>query len=175
MSDEASAHTSCKTHAFSAPEAICGTRKWALGDNAMTEGELMLCAAYERRGRSDLAQCVKTGRKYQRLEGVVGNLRLFSCCDGPTGDPWVLGMLNGLVDAFQGSNEDSLPKTRDAWIEWAYSRHSKDPGLPRIMELEKISVIYQVKYRSEPLAEPETIVKSYTAPCDSSEQTGQSS
>lgn len=170
MAECRSANTTCKIHAFSAPEAIFCTNEWALGDNAMTEGELMLCEAYERRGRSDLAECVKTGRKYQRLEGVVSNLRLFLAYNGPNGDPLIIGMLNGLVDAFERPIADSLPKSRDEWIQWAYSRHSDDPGLPRIMELEKTSIIYRSHHNSDHPAEPETIAKSYNPPYDIEKQ-----
>jgi hypothetical protein len=106
----------------------------------------MLCEAYERRGRADLAQCVKEGRKYQRLEYVLGNITLFMFAGSSNGDATLLGMLNGLVDAFQGYKTGSLPETREAWFEWALSQHSDDPGLPEIMILEETSDLYRSKW-----------------------------
>jgi hypothetical protein len=142
-----SANTTCKTHAFSAIEAIFGTKDWLFGNNALTEGEVMLCEAYEQRGRSDLADCVRNGRKYQRLEYVIGNVILFMYAGGGSfGDATLLGMLNGLVDAFQGDKAGPLPETREAWFEWALSRHSDDPGLPEIMVLEETSALYRSKW-----------------------------
>jgi hypothetical protein len=109
-----SANTTCKTHAFSAIEAIFGTKDWLFGNNTLTEGEVMLCEAYEQRGRSDLADCVRNGRKYQRLEYVIGNVILFLYAGGGSfGDATLLGMLNGLVDAFQGDKAGPLPETRE--------------------------------------------------------------
>jgi len=109
----------------------------------------MLCEAYERRGRADLAQCVKEGRKYQRLEYVLGNFTLFSFAGSSNGDAILLGMLNGLVDALQVAKAGPLPTTREAWFEWALSRHSDDPGLPEIMVLEETSALYRSNWRPD--------------------------
>jgi len=110
----------------------------------MTEGELMLCEAYEQRGRTDLADCVRLGRKYQRLEYIVGNILLFMY-DGPTGEPYLVGMLNGLVDAFRGSENGPLPRTKSEWIEWALEQHASDPGMSEIMASEETSALYRSK------------------------------
>jgi hypothetical protein len=109
----------------------------------------MLCEAYEQRGRSDLADCVRNGRKYQRLEYVIGNVILFMYAGSSFGDAVLLGMLNGLVEAFQGDKAWPLPNTREAWFEWALSRHSDDPGLPEIMVLEETSALYRSRWRPD--------------------------
>jgi hypothetical protein len=108
----------------------------------MTEGEIMLCEAYDRRGRLDLSHCVRSGRKYQRLEYLLGSQGMF-LYDGPTGLKWLLGWLNAMVDSFLGEKAGPLPTSREAWIEWALAQHSDNPGLPEIMELEGDSALYR--------------------------------
>lgn len=115
----------------------------------------MLCEAYERRGRSDLADCVKSGRRYQRLEYVIGNITLFMYAGGKFGDPCLLGILNGLVDAFQGDKAGPLPSSREAWFQWALARYIDDPGLPDVMALEEISALYRPKECPEELSASE--------------------
>jgi len=110
------------------------------GDNALTEGEIMLCKAYEQRGRDDLADCVKNGRKFQRLEYVIGNVLLFMY-RGRT-DPWLVGTLNGMVEAFLGEKAGPLPTSSEDWTEWALARHANDPGLGEIMKLEGEKELY---------------------------------
>lgn len=95
----------------------------------------MLCEVYERRGRSDLADCVRSGRRYQRLEHLLGEPG-FLDYDSPISTPWLLGALNGMVTAFLGDQAGPLPNTREDWIQWALARHSDDPGLPEVMELD---------------------------------------
>jgi hypothetical protein len=101
----------------------------------------MLCEEYERRARPDLADCVKKGRKYQRLEYVVGNVILFHYA-GSKGEPWLMGILNGMVDSFLGPKAGPLPEAAEEWVEWALARHSDVPGLPEVMELESKSKLF---------------------------------
>ena len=102
----------------------------------------MLCEAYKQRGRTDLADCVRNGRKFQRLEYVIGNVVLFMY-QGTVCDPFLTGVLEGMVKAFLGDEAGTLPTSSEGWTEWALARHADDPGLGEIMELEGKSKLYR--------------------------------
>jgi hypothetical protein len=102
----------------------------------------MLCEAYEQRGRTDLADCVRGGRKYQRFDYVIGNVMLFMY-EGTVCGQYLVGVLNVMVEAFLGDKAGVLPTSSEGWVEWALARHADDPGLGEIMELEGKSKLYR--------------------------------
>lgn len=65
------ANTACKVAAFGAPRWAFSETFW-LGDMALSEMEVKLCEAYERRGRPDLAHCVRNARAHQLLDAFFG-------------------------------------------------------------------------------------------------------
>jgi hypothetical protein len=73
--------------------------------------------------------------------------------DGPIVGPYLIGILNGMVDAFLGDQSGSLPTTVHAWVEWALARYPGDPGLPEIMELEGKNELYRPNSLSPALSE----------------------
>ena len=61
-----------KQEAFAAPLVFIDDRALFMGDNALTSTEVALARAYDDLGRSDLGDCVRGGKKYQRLLFSVG-------------------------------------------------------------------------------------------------------
>ena len=114
----------------------------------------MLCEAYKQKGRTDLADCVRNGRKFQRLEYVIGNVVLFMY-QGTVCGPFLLGVLNGMVKAFLGDEAGVSPTSSEGWTEWALARHADDPGLSDVMELEGRSKLYRPSLPSHPHSESE--------------------
>ncbi|WVQ96998.1 hypothetical protein IAU59_004107 [Kwoniella sp. CBS 9459] len=64
------AYVTTKAEAFATPKLFYF--RWAFlgGSNAMTREEEKLIACYERLGRPDLAECVRKGRLYSRLQRI---------------------------------------------------------------------------------------------------------
>lgn len=72
----ASQHTDCRAFLTCKGDAFAGPRclldpNYYLGSNELTTWELSLVAAYEDLGRSDLAECVRQGKKFQRLRDFI--------------------------------------------------------------------------------------------------------
>lgn len=102
-----------------------------MGDNAFLKEEELLCAAYEKRGRTDLADCVRSGRKYHRLQQIIYDQRLFQFDDNER----ILGAFNGLTEAMTESREP-VSSTLEEWQRSAMSRHRDDLHLAEVIELE---------------------------------------
>ncbi|WVQ96995.1 hypothetical protein IAU59_004104 [Kwoniella sp. CBS 9459] len=67
------AYVTTKAEAFSTPWLFNRTPEYVfLGSNALTPEEVKLCECYEQLGRPDLAQCVRKGRLYTRLNRIGG-------------------------------------------------------------------------------------------------------
>jgi hypothetical protein len=64
------AQTTCKTAAFRSPRWIVFL-DYLFDYAGQTDREEKLCAAYERRGRKDLADCVRDGRVYELLTAFL--------------------------------------------------------------------------------------------------------
>ncbi|OCF43234.1 hypothetical protein I317_02944 [Kwoniella heveanensis CBS 569] len=64
------AFTTTKGEAFAAPEFFYDKHDYMRDLNEMTHEENLLIAAYEKHGRSDLAECVRNGRIFQRLSRI---------------------------------------------------------------------------------------------------------
>jgi hypothetical protein len=121
------------------------TPAWHCGDNTLTESEKYLCEIYERRNRHDLAQCVKNGRLYQRLENFIGNENALAST-APIAAPYLIGFLNGMIKAFLGDNAADDFDTTSDWVSWAMERHRDDPFLPMVRKLEGKSDMYGFDY-----------------------------
>nr|XP_019050677.1 hypothetical protein I302_01116 [Kwoniella bestiolae CBS 10118]OCF29607.1 hypothetical protein I302_01116 [Kwoniella bestiolae CBS 10118] len=67
------AYVTTKEEAFSTPKIFNQDSTYTgLGDNSLREAEKLLIEYYEGAGRPDLADCVKGGKLYTRLE-MIGN------------------------------------------------------------------------------------------------------
>lgn len=119
--------TTCKMAAFSAP-------RWATSDNYLTldyvptDLELGLCQAYERRGRTDLAECVRAGRVHNML------LSFLSLTSSFPRDSFVKEFyaLTKVLDP------DSQEELETVMWEWPIKRADKragDPVLKKVMEM----------------------------------------
>lgn len=64
-------YTVPKAEAFAAPLMFADTDIFS-GNINLTKHELHLATAYDLLGRSDLGDCVRGGKIYQHLEGVLG-------------------------------------------------------------------------------------------------------
>jgi len=117
------AYVTTKAEAFTTPSALYfGKPNFRDGINGLTLDVELLIEAYDRLGRPDLAECVRRGRKYQRMNEVLG------------GRP-DLAQLNGLSEAFLGDKAGEPSKTLDAWKERAMERYGGDEGSKRVMRL----------------------------------------
>ncbi|OXG74799.1 hypothetical protein C346_07020 [Cryptococcus neoformans D17-1] len=98
--------------------------KYSEGLNALGVRELALIEAYRDLGRPELADLVRTGRKYHRLFDV-----LFRECV-------TLTTLNALRRAFLGlpDGKQGLPQTLKEWIQVAKQNYSTDEHLETMLE-----------------------------------------
>lgn len=107
------------------------TEEFETGENSLSKEEELLCKAYQAHGRDDLAECVKTGRIYQRLHDIVK--------DGGWSElpnDRLIGVLNGLTSAMSGVALKSLPSTVPQWQADTSERYSEDPDLIAVIELD---------------------------------------
>lgn len=112
-----------KGGAFAAPFCFPDD-KYSEGLNALGVRELALIEAYRNLGRPELADLVRTGRKYHRLFDV-----LFRECV-------TLTTLNALRRAFLGlpDGRQGLPQTLKEWIQVAKQNFSTDEHLEEMLE-----------------------------------------
>jgi hypothetical protein len=132
--------TTTKEEAFASPKwAYSDDAGWLTGDKGLSREEQLLCEAYEALGRTDLADCVRGGRIFHRLEAITA-------CWRPSvlGQPAVLDLLNSLTEAFLGSDCIPLPKTLDQWMTEALAAHANDPDFPLIMAMHEEAKLWQV-------------------------------
>lgn len=121
------------------------------GINVVTREEELLCEAYLRKGRKDLASCVAQARPYQRLRDLMKD------------DGWLLmpeerllGMLNGLTDALAPKGPKPLPTSVQQWQEVAMQCHSSDPYLASVVDLEaQMKIIRQSPAKPGSATSPE--------------------
>ncbi|WVQ94453.1 hypothetical protein IAU59_001532 [Kwoniella sp. CBS 9459] len=109
-----------KAQAFAAPGPIKSDRNVKYGSNAVGANEKLLITAYEDLGRPDLAELVRSGRKWHRLFQVL----VLSRRDVKT--------LNSLHRAFAGLPEDEMddgPKSIREWTKMRLLKFRDDPGL----------------------------------------------
>ena len=116
--------------AFAAPKWAYETGDYSGGNNSQTLEEDLLCEAYEHLERPDLAECVRGGRRYQRLHDILFHW------DPYYGEASALGQITGLTRAFEGEDKD-LPTTLGGWIEWAKEMYKGNPDLELIIDLDE--------------------------------------
>lgn len=100
-------------------------RGFVRGSNELSTEEVLLADIFQSRGRKDMAQAVRGGRKYHRLAFHLGTLQ-------PT-----LEMVNALYDAFLGEESASCIRF-DSLFEWeaaALHKFSHVPGLESVFQL----------------------------------------
>ncbi|ODO06325.1 hypothetical protein L198_01557 [Cryptococcus wingfieldii CBS 7118] len=112
-----------KGAAFAAPFCFPDD-KYSEGVNALGVRELALIEAYRELDRNDLAELVRTGRKFHRLFNV-----LFHECV-------TLTTLNALRRAFLGlaDGKQGLPQTLKEWIQVAKQNYADDENLPVMLK-----------------------------------------
>jgi len=115
--------------AFAAPKWAYETEDYLNGDNSQTPEEDLLCEAYIRLDRPDLAQCVRGGRRYQRLHNIL------SKWDPYYGEAEALGQLTSLTRAFEGEHS-KFPDTLPNWIQWAKEMNKGNPDLEIVIGLD---------------------------------------
>lgn len=100
----------------------------------LSENEVKLCGAYERRGRDDLAHCVKTARVHQLLDAFLGS-DLYSM------EPAVNGYFLAYLHAVQRTLDPSCsPDTSTSVFEWIAKmeeKHQGDEVLALVKELDQ--------------------------------------
>ncbi|WVF70961.1 hypothetical protein IAT40_005757 [Kwoniella sp. CBS 6097] len=115
------AFTTTKGEAFAPPDLFFNSLDFYEGANHLTDEENMLIATYERYGRADLADCVRTGRLYQRLS-LIGRYER------------VLGK-GGLRTVFCDIPPDFNPPPADSeWMVYMMKRYKDHAGLQKIMD-----------------------------------------
>lgn len=98
------------------------------GSNELGIREKTLIEAYESLGRPDLADCIRHGKKYQRLQ-----LLRF----GHGGASWQ--QMVATRRAFLGLPDDApgMPATEEEWRAMVIGKHPDDEDLHRLVEEEK--------------------------------------
>lgn len=118
----ARAYTTSKAAAYASPQGLTSTEYFSQGSNEPSVWEVILIEAYERLGRTDLADFVRNGKKYLRLERVTHPLMAD------------IEEMIGLRGAFGAEGEDEVrPKTMVQWVAMARERYRGDEGLEGLM------------------------------------------
>lgn len=115
------AYLTSKGEAFSAWDAFAHP-DWNEGVNELSAKEIVLIASYEKLGRADLANCVRQGNKYKRLQPLVS---MYS-------EVQPVEYLNALRRAFLGipdGEAENEPKTDMEWDIRAIERYKDDERL----------------------------------------------
>lgn len=86
------------------------TESYENGFNELSKEEIILCDVYACRGRSDLAECVKNGRIYQRLRDLIGQSNVISSPKSR-----LHSALVGLAGAMTRQNPSTLPYSLHEW------------------------------------------------------------
>ena len=114
-----------KAEAFSAPKFTFGTPDQQDGDNSPSNEETLLVSAYERLNRPDLADCVRKGRIYNRLNNMIGY------------EP-IVDELNALTRAAYGEDvTGTIFASEDEWVEAAKERYSNNEVLQRLVRADE--------------------------------------
>ncbi|WVQ62804.1 uncharacterized protein L199_000953 [Kwoniella botswanensis] len=120
------AYTTTKAEAFASPMYFLPSEFYHEGSNDMfSPREYALIEAYQSLGRDDLADCVKNGRKYQRL------IYFLKCMFTNVLE------LNAIRKAFlkiPDEVDDDMPKTEEEWVEKMLIKWQEDEGLRYLVE-----------------------------------------
>lgn len=110
--------------AFSAPLAFLPLDETTLESNGLTKAEEALVSELEARGRPDIANAVRGGRKYHCLLRLVDGPAIPGAAGGIT-----LGSIWGTRLAFQGLEAGEKPASLDEWYADALAQYANEPGL----------------------------------------------
>ncbi|BEI79480.1 hypothetical protein CcaverHIS002_0100090 [Cutaneotrichosporon cavernicola] len=110
--------------AFSAPLAFLPLDETTLESNGLTRAEEALISELEERGRPDIANAVRGGRKYHCLLRLVDGPAIPGATGGIT-----LGSIWGTRLAFQGLEAGEKPASLDDWYADALTQYANEPGL----------------------------------------------
>ncbi|WVW80440.1 hypothetical protein I302_102422 [Kwoniella bestiolae CBS 10118] len=115
------AYVTTKAEAFSTPYIFNRTGEYIfLGSNEMTEDEKSLIETYVRLGREDLADCVRNGRLYTRLQRIGQYDKAYK--------------KSGFREVFDVIPSDFDPPKTDAdWTVYMIRRYAHDVGLQGYM------------------------------------------
>jgi hypothetical protein len=91
-----------KLEAFAAPAAIIDYMSLTKASNDLSPGEQQLVDEYNKLGRSDLADCVRGGKVYQRLRFITQPGDLWICY------PLIIGLAESLGVEVPDNREDFL-------------------------------------------------------------------
>ncbi|CAK9783804.1 unnamed protein product [Cutaneotrichosporon oleaginosum] len=110
--------------AFSAPLAFLPLDETTLEQNGLTKAEEALVSELEGRGRPDIANAVRGGRKYHCLLRLVDGPAIPGAAGGIT-----LGSIWGTRLAFQGLEAGEKPASLEDWYADALAQYANEPGL----------------------------------------------
>ncbi|WVQ97000.1 hypothetical protein IAU59_004109 [Kwoniella sp. CBS 9459] len=114
------ARITTKADAFASSDLFYFAHDFWVGEDKMTDEENMLIATYMRYGRPDLADCVRNGRLYQRLERIGRYDRTFEKA--------------GFRIAFDRLPPDFDPPESDSrWRIYMLKRYKGHEGLQKLM------------------------------------------
>nr|XP_031859383.1 uncharacterized protein CI109_005224 [Kwoniella shandongensis]KAA5526455.1 hypothetical protein CI109_005224 [Kwoniella shandongensis] len=111
------AYTTSKAEAFASPLALIDPDSVFTSSNDLTAYEERFMQEYINLGRPDLADCIKGGRLYLRLDFTVGK-------------EFDEVMMEGLRDAM---GRDKLGLDVEGWEQWARDRYRDHKGLRRVI------------------------------------------
>jgi hypothetical protein len=126
------ATTTCKIAAFGAPRWAYSDTFWS-GDMALSDMEIQLCEAYHRHGRADLAECVKSARVHQHLDGFFGT-DLFSSF-GYVED--LRESLHALQSTLDPNCDHEMWKSVREWQHSTEKKYQGDDGLELAKRLDR--------------------------------------
>ncbi|GMK54951.1 hypothetical protein CspeluHIS016_0200070 [Cutaneotrichosporon spelunceum] len=110
--------------AFSAPLAFLPLDETTLESNGLTKAEEALISELERRGRPDIANAVRGGRKYHCLLRLVDGPAIPGATGGIT-----LTSIWGTRQAFLGAEAGEKPASLEDWYADALAQYANEPGL----------------------------------------------
>jgi hypothetical protein len=126
------AYTVCKTAAFGSPRWMWDTPYHLGTEDSLNDNEHLLCSAYERAGRDDLAACVRGARVHQRLVLTIGDTDFVTKSPG-----YMLACIRPLLEILDHGYRSDFPATMEAWRSRLMDVHQGDSGLGDVMALEK--------------------------------------
>ncbi|WVQ81569.1 hypothetical protein IAT38_003693 [Cryptococcus sp. DSM 104549] len=121
------AFVTTKAEAFSGNTSLLSSSKWRNGDNSLTSEELQLVDAFTRFGRPDLADCLRNGRLYHRINDIL---------DFRSWNPSLPG-INATREALLRDKVGPSVTSMAAWRKEAMAKWGDDPRLKEAAEAGK--------------------------------------
>ncbi|WWD18192.1 hypothetical protein CI109_102641 [Kwoniella shandongensis] len=118
------AYVTTKAEAFCAPVGLYLTPAYINGNDDLSKEEHLLIAAHERLGRPDLADCVRNGRIYHRLDDSLTYFDPY----GPK-----LEAVNAIRRTFLGDKAGMPFQTHDEWKKSALEKYGKNEHVQELI------------------------------------------